>query len=139
MSFPKWCCIGNISFLFFFSLLWQNLSNFIIIPEQKKLLFHKGTSYLGDCRLSFGEFYVQKRLFYNIIKINLIMMDNECNIKSLCSKAFALLASLSEILKLELCICIIFFCFINSYLIYEVFETYKSSLIQNRYSLPLYE
>lgn len=103
MSLPKWCCIGNISFLFF-SLLWQNLSNFIITPEQKKLLFHKGTSYLGDCRLSFGESYVQKRLFYNIIKINLmdliiwnlIMTDNECNImlisksllQSVCSSGF---------------------------------------------------
>ena len=62
MSFPKWCCISNGSFLFF-SLLPQNLSNFIIIPEQKKLLFHKDTSYLGDYRLSLGEFYVQKDYF----------------------------------------------------------------------------
>ena len=40
------------------------------------------------------------------------MTDNEWDImltsKSLCSKVFALLASLSEILKLKLCICIIF-------------------------------
>lgn len=49
---------------------------------------------------------------YVIIKMNLLVMDNEQNIilisKSLCSKVFALWAFFSEILKLKLYKCVIF-------------------------------